>query len=49
MSLIGRIIIIFFAFILAAMAAGIVLAVGIVGPDWAGADADPFELSLIHI
>jgi hypothetical protein len=43
MSLIGRIIVIFFAFMVAAMAAGIVLAIGIVGPDWAGADADPFE------
>src|SRR5450631_859098 len=43
MSLIGRIIVIFFAFVMALMVAGILLAIGIVGPDWAGADADPFE------
>jgi hypothetical protein len=43
MSLLGRIIVIFFAFIVATMAAGIVLAIGIISPDWAGADSDPFE------
>jgi hypothetical protein len=43
MSLLGRIIVIFFAFIVATMAAGIVLAIGIISPDWVGADSDPFE------
>jgi hypothetical protein len=43
MSLFGRIIVIFFALIVAIVAAGVVLAVGIVAPDWAGIDADPFE------
>jgi hypothetical protein len=43
MSLIGRIIVIFFAFIVAAMAAGIVLAIGIVSPEWTSGDSDPFE------
>jgi phosphotransferase system glucose/maltose/N-acetylglucosamine-specific IIC component len=43
MSLFGRIIVIFFALILAIIAAGIALAIGIVAPDWAGVDSDPFE------
>jgi len=43
MSLFGRIIVIFFALIAAIVAAGIVLAIGIVAPDWAGIDSDPFE------
>jgi phosphotransferase system glucose/maltose/N-acetylglucosamine-specific IIC component len=43
MSLFGRIIVIFFALIVAIVAAGIVLATGIVAPDWAGVDSDPFE------
>src|SRR5215467_8217619 len=43
MSLFGRIIVIFFALIVAIIVAGIVLAIGIVAPDWAGIDSDPFE------
>jgi hypothetical protein len=43
MSLLGRIIVIFFALIVATMAAGIALAVGIISPDWAGVDSDPVE------
>jgi len=43
MPLFGRIIVIFFALIVAIVAAGIVLAIGIVAPDWAGVDSDPFE------
>jgi hypothetical protein len=43
MSLFGRIIVIFFALFFAIIAAGITLAVGIVAPDWAGVDSDPFE------
>jgi hypothetical protein len=43
MSLIGRIIIIFFAVILASLAAGIALAIGIIAPDWATMDTDPVE------
>ena len=43
MSLLGRIVVIFIAFIVATMAAGIVLAIGIISPDWVGADSDPFE------
>jgi hypothetical protein len=43
MSVLGRLIVIFFGLILAIMAAGIALAIGIISPDWAGADADPFE------
>ncbi|HYC18630.1 MAG TPA: hypothetical protein VEC94_15600 [Pseudolabrys sp.] len=43
MSLFGRIIVIFFALVLAIIAAGIALAIGIVAPDWAGVDSDPFE------
>jgi phosphotransferase system glucose/maltose/N-acetylglucosamine-specific IIC component len=43
MSLFGRIIVIFFALIVAIVAAGIVLAIGIVAPDWAGVDSDLFE------
>jgi hypothetical protein len=43
MSLIGRIFVIIFALIVAMMAAGIALAIGIIAPDWAGVDSDPFE------
>jgi phosphotransferase system glucose/maltose/N-acetylglucosamine-specific IIC component len=43
MSLFGRIIVIFFALIAAIVAAGIVLAIGIIAPDWSGVDSDPFE------
>jgi len=43
MSLLGRIIVIVFALIVAIMAAGITLAIGIIAPDWAGIDSDPFE------
>ncbi len=43
MSLFGRILVIVFALIVAIMAAGITLAIGIVAPDWAGVDSDPFE------
>jgi hypothetical protein len=43
MSLLGRIIVILFALIVSTMTAGFVLSIGIISPDWAGADADPFE------
>ena len=43
MSVIGRLIVIFFGLILAIMAAGIALAIGIISPDWTGVDSDPFE------
>ena len=43
MFLFGRIIMILFALILAIMAAGITLAIGIIAPDWAGIDSDPVE------
>ena len=43
MSLIGRIIVIFFALIVAIMVAGITLAIGIIAPDWPWLDSDPFE------
>src|SRR5215467_14535011 len=43
MSLFGRIIVIFFALVVAIMIAGITLAIGIIAPDWTGVDSDPFE------
>ena len=43
MSVFGRIIVIFFALIVAIVAAGVALAIGVVAPDWAGVDSDPFE------
>ena len=43
MSLFGRILVIVFALIVAIMAAGITLAIGIIAPDWAGVNSDPFE------
>ena len=43
MFLFGRIIVILLALILAIMAAGITLAIGIIAPDWAGIDSDPVE------
>jgi hypothetical protein len=43
MSLFGRIIVILVALVLAIMAAGITLAIGIIAPDWTGIDSDPVE------
>src|SRR6478736_5997456 len=43
MSLLGRIIVIFIALMVAIMVAGITLAIGIVSPDWSGVDSDPIE------
>jgi hypothetical protein len=43
MSLLGRIVVIFFALIIAIIAAGITLAIGILVPDWAWLDSDPVE------
>ena len=43
MSLLGRIVVILFALLVAIMAAGIALAIGIISPDWAGVDSDPVE------
>jgi hypothetical protein len=43
MSLLGRIIVIVFALIVASMAAGVALAIGIVAPDWASMESDPVE------
>jgi hypothetical protein len=43
MSLFGRIIVVIFGLLVAIIVAGIALAIGIVAPDWAGADSDPFE------
>ena len=43
MSLFGRIIVIIFALVVASMAAGVALAIGIVAPDWANMDSDPAE------
>jgi len=43
MALLGRIIVILFALLLAIIAAGITLSIGIIAPDWTGVDADPVE------
>ena len=43
MALIGRIIVITLGLMAAIMAAGVTLAIGVVAPDWAGVDSDPFE------
>jgi len=43
MLLLGRITVIIFAFIVASMAAGVALAIGIIAPDWADIDFDPVE------
>jgi hypothetical protein len=43
MSLFGRIIVIFFALVVAFMIAGITLAIGIVLPEWPAMDSDPVE------
>jgi hypothetical protein len=49
MSLLGRIIVIFFALIVAIMIAGIALVIGIIAPDWAGIDSDPFERVMFFV
>jgi hypothetical protein len=43
MALLGRIVVIFFALIIAIIAAGITLAIGILVPDWSWMDSDPVE------
>ena len=43
MSLIGRLFVIFFTVILASMAAGIVIAFGILGTQWSSVSGDPVE------
>ncbi|HXZ21592.1 MAG TPA: hypothetical protein VEH78_02380 [Pseudolabrys sp.] len=43
MSLLGRIVVIFFGLIVAIMIAGITLVIGIIAPDWTGIDSDPVE------
>jgi hypothetical protein len=43
MSLLGRIVIVLFALVVASMAAGVALAIGIIAPEWAAMDSDPFE------
>jgi hypothetical protein len=49
MSLFGRIIVIFFALIVAIMIAGITLAVGIVLPEWPAMDSDPVERVIFFV
>ena len=49
MSLLGRIIVIFFALIVSMMAAGIMLAIGIMVPDWPNIDSDPFERVIFFV
>jgi hypothetical protein len=41
MRLIGRLFVIFFAFLIACMAAGITIALGLLGSEWHAAPADP--------
>jgi H+/Cl- antiporter ClcA len=41
--MLGRIIVIAFALIVSMLAAGVVLAIGILAPDWAWLDSDPIE------
>jgi hypothetical protein len=43
MSLLGRLIVIFFAVMLAVFAAGIAIAVGLLGPEWHAFSGDPIE------
>jgi hypothetical protein len=43
MTLLGRIIVIFFAVMLASMAAGVAIAMGLLGPAWHGLSGDTFE------
>jgi hypothetical protein len=49
MSLFGRIIVIIFGLLVAILVAGMTLAIGIVAPDWAGADSDPLERVIFFV
>jgi hypothetical protein len=49
MSLFGRIIVIIFGLLVAILVAGMTLAIGIVAPDWAGADSDPLERVMFFV
>jgi hypothetical protein len=41
MAFLGRIFVIFFAFLIASMAAGVAIAIGVLGPDWPALQGDP--------
>jgi hypothetical protein len=43
MSFVGRLFVVFFAFLIAAFASGLALAFGVVAPDFRGLDSDPIE------
>ena len=43
MALIGRIFVVIFAVLIASLAAGVVIALGVLGPQWHGLTGDPFE------
>ncbi|HZP71391.1 MAG TPA: hypothetical protein VFB29_15755 [Pseudolabrys sp.] len=43
MSLLGRIIVIIFGLLVSIVVAGVALTIGVVAPDWAGVESDPFE------
>jgi H+/Cl- antiporter ClcA len=49
MSLLGRIIVIIFAVMLASLAAGLMLAIGIIAPDWTTMDSDPVERVIFFV
>ena len=49
MNMIGRIFAIFFSLLVAIMAAGVMLAIGIIAPDWPWLDSDPVERVMFFV
>jgi hypothetical protein len=49
LALLGRVIVITFGLVVAAMTAGVILAIGIILPDWSWFDADPVERVMFFV
>ncbi len=49
MALLGRVIVIIFAVLIASLAAGVAIAVGVLGPEWHGLTGDPIEQGIFTV
>ena len=49
MALLGRIIVIIFAVLIASLASGVAIAIGVLGPEWHGLTGDPIEQGIFTV
>jgi uncharacterized membrane protein YuzA (DUF378 family) len=49
MALLGRIIVVIFAVLIASLAAGVAIAIGVLGPEWHGLTGDPVEQGIFTV